>query len=114
MHQVILNIIVTKYLDNKIFDHIDPWGETLESIAWTIRASYNRTIISTPGQAVFDRDMIFKLTSVVDWQVLTTSKQRQVEIDNVREKARPVAHDYKIGNQFYVEMTGTNLKLYYN
>ena len=33
VHQVILNMIVTKDIDNKVFDHIDPWGETLESIA---------------------------------------------------------------------------------
>ena len=26
VHQVILNILVTKDLYNKVFDHIDPWG----------------------------------------------------------------------------------------
>ena len=33
VHQVILNMLVTKYLDEKVFDHIDPWGETLASVA---------------------------------------------------------------------------------
>ena len=27
--QVILNLLVTKDLSNKVFDYIDPWGETL-------------------------------------------------------------------------------------
>ena len=40
VHQVILNILATKYIDNKVFGHIDPWGETLAYIAWTIRAHY--------------------------------------------------------------------------
>ena len=40
-HQVILNMLVTKDLDNKLFDYIDPWGETLEYIAWEIRDSYH-------------------------------------------------------------------------
>ena len=53
MHQVILDIIVTKDLDNKAFDHIDPWGEKLASTAWAIRAYYNHTIQATLGQAVF-------------------------------------------------------------
>ena len=53
VHQLIFNIIFTKDLDNKLFDHIDPWGETLASIAWVIRASYHRTIMATPGQAIF-------------------------------------------------------------
>ena len=29
VHQVILNMIVTKYFDNKYFNYIDPWAETL-------------------------------------------------------------------------------------
>ena len=72
VHQVILN------------DHKDPWRETLAYIAWEIRASYHRTIMATPGQAVFGRDMIFNLASVVDWRVITVTKQRQVDTDNFR------------------------------
>ena len=34
VHQVILNIIVTKDLYNKVFNYIDIRGETLSSIAW--------------------------------------------------------------------------------
>ena len=33
VHQVILNMLVTRDLDNKLFDYIDPWGETLVYIA---------------------------------------------------------------------------------
>ena len=93
VHQVILNMLVTKDLDNRIFDYIDPWGETLSYIAWSIRASYHRTIMATPGQAVFGRDMLYNLASVVDWRVVTYAKQLQVEIDNVRENAKRVTYD---------------------
>ena len=65
VHQVILNTLVTKDINNNIFNHIYLWGETLESIAWVIRDSYNRTIIATPGQYVFGKDTIFNLTSVI-------------------------------------------------
>ena len=67
IHQVILNMHVTKDLDNKVFEYKYPWGETLEYIAWAIRSSYRLTIMATAGQAVFGRDMLFKLASVVDW-----------------------------------------------
>ena len=67
VHQVILNMLVTKDLYNKVFDHTDPWDETLASIAWEIRASYHCTIMATPGQAIFGRDFMFNLESVVDW-----------------------------------------------
>ena len=42
--------------------------------------------------------MIFKLPSVVYWQVITVAKQKQVNIDNVPENARRVMYDYTIGN----------------
>ena len=104
----------TKDLDNKVFDHIDPWGETLASIAWGTRSSYHRIIMFMPCQAVFGRDMLFKLASVVDCWVVIATKQCQVDIDNVRENARQVTHDYAIGYQVYVEMTGIYRKLDYN
>ena len=106
VHQVILNILVTKDLDNKVLNYIDPWVETLSYIAWAIRASYYRTIFATPGQTAFGIDMLFNLESVIDWRVATTVKQRQVDIDNVRENTKRVTHDYAIGDRVYVEMTG--------
>ena len=84
IHQVILNNLVTKYLDNNVFDHIYPWGENLASIAWAIRASYHCSIMVMPGQDVFGRNILLNLTSVVDWRVVTAVKKLQVNIDNVR------------------------------
>ena len=95
-------MLATKDLDKKIFDYIDPWGENLAYIAWAIRASYHHTIIATPGQAVFGRDMLFNLTSVVHWRVVTAAKQRQVDIGNVRGNTKRVMHDYDIGDQVYL------------
>ena len=57
--------------------------------------------------------MLFNLGSVVDWKVVTAAKQRQVDIDTVRENSKQVTHDYAICNQVYVEMTGIYRKLDY-
>ena len=69
--------------------------------------------MATPGQAFFGRDVIFNIASVVSWQVATAANQRQVDIDNVIEKSRKVTHDYKIGYQLYVKMSGIYRKLDY-
>ena len=65
-------MLVTKYLSNNLFYYIDPWGETLEYIAWAIRDSYHLTIMATLGKYFSGRYMIFKLTSVVYSQVITS------------------------------------------
>ena len=69
--------------------------------------------MSTPGQSVFGMDMLFNLASVVDWQVATAGKKRQVVIDNVKENAKRVMHDYTICNLVYEEITGIYRKLDY-
>ena len=94
--------VVKKDLVNKIFNNIDPWGETLAYIAWTIRSSYQRTIMATPGQSVFVRDIIINLASVIDWQVVAAANKQQVDIGNVQENARRITHDYAIGNRVYI------------
>ena len=66
LHQVILNILVIKNLANKVFDHIDPWGETIAYISWSIRVYYHCTIRATPNQYEFVRDVIFNVESVID------------------------------------------------
>ena len=75
IHQVILNTIVTKYIENKIVNYRYPLGESLAYIAWVIRDSYHNTIQSTPGQYVFGRDIIFNLASAVDWLVITAGNK---------------------------------------
>ena len=102
VHQVILNMIATKHLANKVFDYIYQWGLTLAYIACAIRAYYHHTMQSTPGQAVFGRDMIFNLTLIVDRRDINARKEQQVDIDNFRENAMRVTHDYAIGNLVYV------------
>ena len=82
-----------KDLDNKVFENIDPWDEFLASTSWDIRASYNRTNQATPVQAIFERDIIFNLVSVVYWGVITVSKKWQLDIDDAQSNYRRVTHD---------------------
>ena len=56
----------------------------MSSIKGSIRASFHFSIMATPVQAVFGRDMVFNLISVLGWQFVIAAKQRQVEIDNVK------------------------------
>ena len=82
VHQLIINKLANKDIDNNIFSYIYPWGENLASIVRVIKDYYQCTIQATPGQDVFGRVIIFNLTLVVEWRVINTGKQWQVRIDN--------------------------------
>ena len=93
LNQVIYNIIVTKYLDIKLYGYKDPWGGTLSSVAWLVRAYYHHTPGFTPVRGLFGRDMLFKLTPILYWCVITAKNQRQVRIDNACKNEGRVRHD---------------------
>ena len=55
-------MIVTKYTNIIKFDYINPWGEILTPVAWSIRESHHSKFDVSPDQIVFGIDMIFNLT----------------------------------------------------
>ena len=85
-----------------MFGYIDIWGKNIASLARAIRASYHRTIQDTPSQSLLSRNIMFNLTSVVDWRVIPAGKMQQLDIDDVQENARRVMHDYAFCDLVYV------------
>ena len=92
-------MIRTKELDKLVFDYVDPWGEVLSSVAWAIRASYHSTLQATPAQLVFGRDMLFNMKKIINWQLITENKRKQIARDNVRENTERIPHQYKVGDE---------------
>ena len=75
-------MLLTKNLQEDVLDYLDPFGPTLSSVAWAIRSSYNNTTDATPAQLVFGRDMMFNLTTLVNWKQLSLRKQQLVDKAN--------------------------------
>ena len=74
IHQVVQNMIKTKELDKLIFDYIDPWDEVLSSVSWSVRKSYHSTLLATPEQLVFGRDMLFNTKKAINWKLISGNK----------------------------------------
>ena len=74
VHQVIYNMIVTKYLDRNLYKYINPGGDTLTYISWVIRAYYQCLLGYTPDQAVLGRYMPINIRSIIDWNFITNNK----------------------------------------
>ena len=92
-------MIKTKKLHKFIFDYIDPWAEILSSVAWVIQASYHSTLMSTPAQLVFGRDMLFNMKKAINWKLITDNKRKQIARDNTRENTRRIEHTYNVGDE---------------
>jgi hypothetical protein len=111
VHQVLRHMFLIKNLREQILDYIDPFGPILASVAWAVRASYNSATDATPAQLVFGRDMMFNITSLVNWKELSIRKQKLVDKANLRENRSRVDHDYQVGSRVYITADGINRKL---
>ena len=106
VHQVIHNMIVTKYIKTKTFDYIDPWYDILTSVACSIREFYHSTFDASPDQLVFGIDIIFSLTSFIDWRVIHAREKQQVDRDNLQENKKGVFNYYAVGDQVFEKIKG--------
>ena len=98
-------------MKNQEYDFLDPFGETLASIAWAVRASYNTTSKATPAQIVFGGDMIFNLKSLINWHAMSLNKQKLVDKANLRENINRIDYDYQVGQRVYIKKDGIYRKL---
>jgi hypothetical protein len=64
-------MFLKKNFKEQIFDYIDPFGSILASVAWAICASYNISTQTMPAQLVFKQDMMFNISSLVNWKDLS-------------------------------------------
>ena len=78
-----------------------------------LRGSSHHILGDTHVQSIFGIDIILNFVSTVDWKVIPTRNQRQLEIDDTRENASWVRYDYAEGHIVYVDNTGIYRKIYY-
>jgi hypothetical protein len=52
------NMLRAFELEERELDPDDPWNEFLQACAFGIRSTFHTTLQASPGQLVFERDMI--------------------------------------------------------
>ena len=50
----------------------------------------------SPGQLIFDHDMIISIKNMVDWELICQKNQTQINKDNISKNKNRVDHDYKV------------------
>ena len=55
--------------------------------------------------------MLFNITKVINWKLITERKRLQVQKDNSRENSKRIPHEYKVGDQVFRVKKGVRRKL---
>ena len=74
----------------------------LQSIAFALRATVSTTIKRSPGQIIFNQDMITRFKSDIDWKMITEQRKLVSIKSNTRENKSRIQHQYKITDQVLI------------
>jgi hypothetical protein len=106
VHQVIANMLRTSSLDMAETVDPDAVSDFLDNAAWAIRSTYHTVLKSSPGAAIFGRDMLYDIPYLADWNKIGEHRQVQTDRNTARENAQRANFDYKVGGQVLVRKDG--------
>ena len=92
------------------YDWFSAVQHMLQAIAWAIRSTVNTAVRYTPGQMVFQRDMITASQIRVDWDRKFRDRARNAARGLARENAARVEHQYVAGHQVWVKLDPSDCK----
>ncbi len=72
----------------------------IDNAAWAICSTYHTVLKTSPGAAIFARDMLFGVPFLADWKQIGEYRQRQTVCDNGREKKTRVDFNYKLVTKY--------------
>ena len=78
----------------------------LDDAAWAIRSTHHTMLKTSPGAAIFGRDMLFDIPYVADWTKIGEYRQAQTDRNTARENAQRADHDYAVGDQVLFRKDG--------
>ena len=78
----------------------------IDNAAWALRSTHHTVLKSSPGQAIFCRDMLFNIPFEADWTKNGEFRQAQTKRNTDRKNAQRSDYDYAIGEQVLVRKYG--------
>ena len=99
VHAVVTNIIRTSGIDMSPTCTPEMVDDIITNVGWAIRSTYHTVIGSSPGAAIFGRDMLFDIPYIADWLEIGKARQKQVDRSNELENSKRIDYDYKIGDK---------------
>ena len=109
MHGVLGDMLRTSGMD--MSDTVTPKDidDFIVNAAWALRSTYHTVLKSSPGAAIFGRDMMFDLPYLADWTAIGQQRQLFIEKKNVSGNKQRFDFDYLVGQKVLLEQDGGKL-----
>ena len=97
VHGVLGNVMRTSGLDMSPTITDSMITDFIVDAAWAICSTYHNVLKSTPGAAIFGRDILFDIPYIADWNGIGCHRQEQVNNDNTRINLTRLPFDDVVG-----------------
>ena len=74
-------------------------ADFLTNAARAIRSTYHTVLKTSPGAAIFGRDMLFDVPFIADWSKIGEYRQRRTDKNTKRENDTRIDWDYQPGDK---------------
>eukprot|EP00804_Cyclotella_cryptica_P023652 CCRYP_011961-RA/>CCRYP_011961-RA protein AED:0.55 eAED:0.80 QI:0/-1/0/1/-1/0/1/0/201 len=81
-------------------------ADFLTNAAWAVCSTYHTVLKTSPGAAIFGRDILFDVPYIADWSKIAEYRQRQTDRNTRRENASRVDWDYQPGDKVLLRKDG--------
>jgi hypothetical protein len=85
VHQTIMAMLRTAELDMTDKVSKSDIADFLTNAAWAVRSTYHTVLKTSPGAAIFGRDMLFDVPFLADWTKIGEYRQLQTDKNTARE-----------------------------
>jgi hypothetical protein len=99
IHQVVTNMMRTSSLDMQETCTPEMIDDFIANVGWAIRSTHHTVLGTTPGAAIFSRDMLFDIPYIADWSKIGKRRQQQVDRSNTTENKNRIDFDYRVGTK---------------
>ena len=106
MHAVLSEMIRTSELDMQETCTPEMIDDVITNVGWAIRSTYHTVLGTSPGAAIFGRDMLYDIPFLANWSEIGKRRQNQVDNANIRENSKRLDFDYKRGQKVLVVKGG--------
>ena len=106
IHQTLAAMMRTSEIDMAISVDPSDIDDFLSNAVWAVHSTYHTVLRSSPGAAIFGRDMLFDIPFIADWNKIVDYRQRQTDRNTARENKTRVEWDYAVGDKVLLRKDG--------
>ncbi len=74
-------------------------ADFLTNAAWAVCPTYHTVLKTSPGAAIFGRDMLFDVPFLADWKKIGEYRQKQMDRNTAWENNTQIDWDYQPGDK---------------